>query len=167
MKYRIFGSSNIEVSEIGFGGWGIGGNYGNSIAYGPTKDEESIEALNTSYEKGINFFDTSPLYGFGHSEKLIGKVFKNKRKNLIYATKVGYTNFKGQQNFSAKFIETSLNDSLRRLKTDYVDLFQMHDLSFQQLENSDDIIETLLLLKKKENVDILAFLTKHKMMQKE
>ena len=160
MKYRTFGSSDIKVSEIGFGGWGIGGNFGNSIAYGPTNDEESIDALNTSYERGINFFDTSPLYGFGHSEKLIGKVFKNKRKNLIYATKVGYVNYNGEQDFSPEFIEQSLNDSLKRLKTDYVDLLQMHDVSLQHLDNSDDVIETLLLLKKKGKCRYFGFSNK-------
>ena len=149
MKYRTFGSSDIQISEIGFGGWGIGGNHGKSIAYGPTDDKESIEALNTSYEKGINFFDTSPLYGFGHSEKLIGKVFKNKRKNLIYGTKVGYINYNGDQNFSSEFIEQSLNNSLLRLETDYVDLLQMHDVPLESLENSDEVIETLISLKKK------------------
>lgn len=149
MKYRIFGSSNLSVSEVGFGAWGIGGNHGNSKAYGPTNDEESIEALNVACEQGINFFDTSPLYGFGHSEKLIGKVFENKRKNLIYATKVGYLNYKGEQDFSSKFIVKSLDESLKRLKTDYVDILQMHDIPIQTIENSDDLLETLHLLKKK------------------
>jgi len=149
MKYRIFGSANLKVSEIGFGGWGIGGNHGKSIAYGPTDDNESIDALNTAYERGINFFDTSPLYGFGHSEKLIGEVFKNKRQNLIYATKVGYINYNGDQNFSPQFIEQSLNQSLKRLKTDYVDILQMHDVPLKTLQESNGLYEIMLLLKKK------------------
>ena len=149
MKYRSFGSTNLKVSEIGFGGWGIGGNKGNSSAYGPTNDDDSVEALNEACERGINFYDTSPLYGLGHSEQLIGKSFKDKRKKLIYATKVGYTNYRGDQDFSAEFIENSLNQSLKRLKTDYVDILQMHDIPLSIIKDSNDLIETLNLLKKK------------------
>ncbi len=148
MNYRAFGSTDIKVSEIGFGCWGIGGNTKNAIAYGPTNDEDSIEALNTSFERGVNFFDTSPLYGFGHSEELLGKVFSNKREQVIYATKVGYTDFSGKQNFSPDYIEKSLNDSLRRLKTDYVDIIQMHDLPLHELETNFNIVEKLDFLKK-------------------
>ena len=67
MKYRAFGNTGLKVSEIGFGAWGIGGNINSSKAYGPTNDKNSIVALEQAYDSGINFFDTSPLYGNGHS----------------------------------------------------------------------------------------------------
>ena len=131
MKYRNFGSTGLKVSEIGFGGWGIGGNNNNAKAYGPTNNQESILALKTAFDKGINFFDTSPLYGFGQSEILIGQTFKSNRDKVIIVTKVGYTDYLGNQNFSTKYIKKSLEDSLKRLETDYVDIFQLHDLPIE------------------------------------
>ena len=63
MNYRSFGATGLKVSEIGFGAWGIGGNLNNSKAYGPTSDINSKKALETAFNLGVNFFDTSPLYG--------------------------------------------------------------------------------------------------------
>ena len=160
MKYRIFGSTLLNVSEIGFGGWGIGGNNANSKAYGPTDDNESIESLNLSFEKGINFFDTSPLYGFGHSENLIGKTFEKKRKDVIIASKVGYVNFQGGQNFSSEYIEQSVDKSLKRLRSDYLDILQLHDVSFENLENNSDILESIYLIKKKGKCRFFGFSSK-------
>jgi len=82
MKYRPLGNTGIEVSEIGFGAWGIGGD-----AYGPTDDNESKLTLEAAYANGINFYDTADIYGDGHSEELIGKVFEKVRHEIVIATK--------------------------------------------------------------------------------
>ncbi len=83
MKYRKFGKTGWEISEIGFGAWAIGGN-----AWGIQKDRDSIQALHKALDLGINFIDTAQVYGNGHSEYLIGKVLKErKRKNRKWCNK--------------------------------------------------------------------------------
>ncbi len=160
MKYRNFGSTGLKVSEIGFGGWGIGGNNNNAKAYGPTNNQESILALKTAFDRGVNFFDTSPLYGFGQSEILIGQTFKSNRDKVIIVTKVGYTDYLGNQNFSLKYIKKSLEDSLKRLETDYVDIFQLHDLPIEFINNSSEVSDILLDLKKEGKIRFLGISTK-------
>ena len=84
VKYRDFGKTGLKVSEVGFGGWAIGGNeHGNS--YGPTDDKVSIDAIHKAIDLGCNFFDTADVYGWGHSEELLGKAVKGKRDHLIIA----------------------------------------------------------------------------------
>ena len=88
MNRRVLGRTGLQVSEIGFGGWAIGGNaYGNS--YGPTDDAESKRAVRRAYELGCNFFDTADVYGHGHSEDVIGEALHDVRDKVIIATKVG------------------------------------------------------------------------------
>src|SRR5882724_11017079 len=86
MKYRKFGSTGFQVSEIGFGAWAIGGNaHGNS--YGPTYDDESLRSIKTALDLGCTFFDTADVYGHGHSEELLGQALKGLRDKVIVATK--------------------------------------------------------------------------------
>ena len=127
MKYRTLGSTNLSISEIGFGAWGIGGAVAGNNSYGATSDECSLNALLAAKERGINFFDTSNIYGNGHSETLIGAAFKDCRQSVIISTKCGYDSFSEKMDFTQSNIETSLNNSLQRLQTDYVDLLQLHD----------------------------------------
>src|SRR2546426_415688 len=88
MRYRILGKTSLKVSEVGFGGWQIGGNaYGNS--YGPTEDKQSLAAIGRALELGCNFFDTADVYGHGHSEELLGRALREHRSEVIIATKVG------------------------------------------------------------------------------
>ena len=136
MKYKPFGNTGIEVSEIGFGAWGIGGTPSDTRAYGPTDDKLSRSALHRAFEKGVTFYDTSPLYGYGHSEKLIGDTFKKLRHEIVISSKVGFVNFKGEQNFSPEYIRNSLESSLRRLKTKYIDIFQLHDPNISLLQEN-------------------------------
>ena len=88
MNYRKLGNTGLEVSEIGFGAWGIGSDKG-APAYGPTDDQESKAALRKAYDLGVNFYDTSDFYGSGHSERLIGESLKDVRSSVVIATKVG------------------------------------------------------------------------------
>lgn len=148
MEYKHLAGTDIKVSRIGFGTWGIGGNPENSLSYGKTDDKESIRALEYALDNGINFFDTSPLYGFGHSEELLGTAFTSKRDKVVFATKVGYKNFNGQIDYSKKYIIESVEDSLRRLKTSYIDIFQLHDVPVSETFMNDELITTLNNLKK-------------------
>ncbi len=122
MKYRALGRTNYKVSEVSFGAWAIGAAWGN------VDDEESIAALHTAVDSGVNFFDTADVYGDGHSEKLLAKLKKDRAgEEIIIATKAGrrlpeqtaagYT----RENLTS-FIERSLTN----LETDCLDLVQLH-----------------------------------------
>ena len=127
MEYRILGESDLKVSVIGFGSWGIGGypfwkNEG---------EEESIKAIKKAFDLGINFFDTAPVYGFGISEELIGNALKDVREKVIIATKCGLRWDKEElgsiaKNATRKSIMEEVDLSLKRLQTDYIDLYQVH-----------------------------------------
>lgn len=148
MNYRELGKTGISVSELGFGTWGIGGSANGAIGYGPADDEESKAALRKAYELGVNFYDTSDLYGYGHSEELIGETFKNLRRDIIIASKVGFLDFDGLQDFSLKHIKEAIEGSLKRLQTDYIDVYQLHSPSIDALENDPAILDTLQALKR-------------------
>jgi aryl-alcohol dehydrogenase-like predicted oxidoreductase len=146
MKYRELGKTGLIVSEIGFGTWGIGGN-----AYGQVDDNEAKKALQTAFESGINFYDTADLYGDGHSEVLMGEVFAGKRDQIIITTKGGtlpHTTFDMPQDFSSQHIKEALTGSLKRLRTDYVDLYLLHSPKIEDIERNADILHTLETAKK-------------------
>ncbi len=134
MRYRPLGRTGFRVSEIGFGGWGIGGNrHGNS--YGETDDAIAIAALNRAYELGCNFFDTADVYGHGHSERLIGQTLKGwKRDEVLIATCGGQDFSKealaksggAKPNFSGEYLRKAVEASLKRLDVEAIDLYQLH-----------------------------------------
>ena len=147
MKYRPLGDTGLEVSEIGFGAWGIGGVEKGPAAYGPTNDQESRAALRRAYELGVTFYDTADFYGDGHSESLIGETLVDVRDSVIIATKAGFSDGHGTQDFSPDYIRRSLEGSLKRLRTDYVDLFQLHSPPIARLQEDDRLIRLLDSLK--------------------
>lgn len=141
MKYRKLGDTGFEVSEIGFGAWGIGGN-----SYGPIDDDVSKEALHLAFDLGVTFYDTSDLYGSGHSEELIGEALKDVREEIFIATKVGtlpHFGFHMPQDFSPKHVRKAIEASLKRLQTDYIDLYQLHSPPIDLLSRDNSIIQTL------------------------
>lgn len=156
MNYRKLGNTGLVISEIGFGAWGIGGVIKDARAYGPTDDNVSLLALRKAFDVGITFYDTAALYGYGHSEELIGVALKDIRKRVIISSKVGYVNFKGEQNFSPQHIRNSLESSLRRLKTDYIDIYQLHDPPIELLKQDDSIVTTLGLLQQEGKIRIIG-----------
>ena len=143
MKYRNLGKTGIEISEVGFGAWGIGGATKGATSYGDTDDEISRDALRAAYDAGITFFDTSDLYGYGRSEKLIGETLKHVRKNIVIASKVGLLDADGPQDFSADHLTESLEKSLARLQTDYLDLYQLHCPSIGLIEKNGETLAAL------------------------
>jgi aryl-alcohol dehydrogenase-like predicted oxidoreductase len=148
MKYRSLGNTNIKISEVGFGAWGIGGITPGASSYGPTDDDISCRALSCALDNGITFYDTSNAYGDGHSEHLIGKTFKKVREQVVIATKVGLIKYGLPLDFSTQKIVTSLSQSLERLKTDYVDLLQLHNPPPEVIKNGGEILECMNRLKK-------------------
>jgi aryl-alcohol dehydrogenase-like predicted oxidoreductase len=113
----------VSTSTIILGTWAIGGNH-----WGPSDDAGAIRAIETAINNGIHTIDTAPVYGDGHAEELVGKAIQGKREKVFLASKCGldiYTN-KYQRNLSSPYIEHDLTQSLRRLKTEYIDLYQCH-----------------------------------------
>jgi aryl-alcohol dehydrogenase-like predicted oxidoreductase len=140
---RQLGATGIAVSDIGFGTWAIGGNANGMIAYGPADDHESLRALAAARDLGCTFFDTSNLYGWGHAETLLGQAFAGCRHDVVLATKAGYATPDGQQDFSPCSIRASVEGSLTRLQTDYVDLLQLHNPPPEDLAGNDGLFEEL------------------------
>lgn len=141
MKYRKLGDTGISVSEIGFGTWGIGGN-----AYGEVDDNESKKVLHVAFESGITFYDTSDLYGNGHSEELLGKVFSLRRDKIVITTKGGmlpHTTFEMPQDFSPRHVKNAIEGSLRRLRSDYIDLYLLHSPRIEDIQLNEDLVHTL------------------------
>lgn len=147
MRYRKLSKTGIEVSEIGFGAWGIGGVTNGATSYGRTDDERSRAALWKAFESGITFYDTSDLYGYGHSEQLIGEVFQGYRDRVVIASKVGFLEHNGPQDFSEAHVRKSIEGSLKRLRSEYIDIYQLHSPSLAQID-SDRVVETMLSLKR-------------------
>jgi hypothetical protein len=138
ISMRTLGRSGIEVSPMGLGCWAIGGPFRSGetpLGWGEVDDEESIRAIRAALELGLNFFDTANVYGAGHSERVLSRALSGMRGRVVIATK-----------FNSLFDETSkqvtgsdstpygirkaCEDSLRRLNTDYIDLYQFHDNGF-------------------------------------
>jgi L-galactose dehydrogenase len=117
------GSTELSVSEIGFGAAPLGGEYG-------TNDDRELEgAVRFAIDNGINFFDTAAYYGRGLSETRLGKALGNRRQDVIVATECARYDVDGFD-FSAAGVRRSVEDSLRRLQTDYLDILHIHDVEF-------------------------------------
>jgi aryl-alcohol dehydrogenase-like predicted oxidoreductase len=149
MQYRKFGNTDLLVSEIGFGAWAIGGNVmigSVAIGWGDADDNESKKAIHRSLDLGINFFDTADIYGLGHSEKLLGGLL-GKRKDVIIASKVGNVarNEKFTTDYSKQHIIAACEASLKRLKREVIDHYQLHSARVQQLEQQE-CMEAMQLL---------------------
>jgi len=152
MLYRKFGHTDLLISEVGFGAWGIGGPaiVGETpIGWGNVDDNTSIEALKKAYELGINFYDTADFYGFGRSEELIGRVFGNSDK-VVIASKVGHRVSEDEKiylDYSKQYLLEACEASLKRLKRDYIDFYQLHAARMKHLE-AGECIEAMEQLKK-------------------
>lgn len=138
MHYRRLGRTELQVSEVGFGAWAIGGNkHGHS--YGPTDNTESLKAIARALELGCTFFDTADIYGHGLSEKLLGQALQKQRQTCIVATKVGNDFYHGpvRKNFDPDYIRLAVDKSLERLRTDYIDLYQLHNPPLMMLQRRE------------------------------
>ena len=133
----------MEVTEIGLGTWSLGG------AYGHVEPDEAREVIRRAFELGINFFDTADIYGRGKSETFIGEVLSDVRDKVIIATKVGWDFYHGEKvkhNFDPDYIKFAIEQSLKRLRTDYVDIYQLHNPEIEVLKD-DRVIDVLESLK--------------------
>jgi aryl-alcohol dehydrogenase-like predicted oxidoreductase len=146
---RTLGRSGIEVSAMGLGCWAIGGPYtndqGNPCGWSKVDDEESIRAIRRGLELGINLLDTAACYGCGHSEEVVGRAVKGQRDQVVIATKFWHQ-FDPQSRqtrgtyASVDDMPQACEDSLRRLQTDYIDLYQFHQGNYPP-EQADEVRE--------------------------
>ncbi|HEY7352900.1 MAG TPA: aldo/keto reductase [Terriglobales bacterium] len=121
MKYRPLGRTGWKVSEVSFGAWAIGG------FWGQVSDEDAMKTLNKAVDSGVNFIDTADVYGNGRSERLIARLKKQRKEEIIVATKAGRRLAKQTvEGYSRENLTSWINDSLRNLEMDSLDLLQLH-----------------------------------------
>ncbi len=128
METRQFGNSDMHITPIGFGAWAIGGG-GWEYAWGPQDDQESIEAIHAALDKGMNWIDTAAVYGLGHSEEVVARALKGMAQKPYVFTKCALrwdADGKVFANLKRDSLRQELEDSLRRLQTDTIDLYQIH-----------------------------------------
>ena len=151
MYTRLLGRSGVEVSALGLGTWAIGGPFWNEhgapVGWGHVEDAESIRAIHRGLDLGVTFWDTANVYGTGHSEKLLGLALAGRRDKVVIATKFGRIFGEGSAHITGSdarpaAIRRSCEDSLRRLNTDTIDLYQFH-LADCEPEQAVDVRETL------------------------
>src|SRR5258706_7939314 len=125
LEYIHIKGTTLRSSRIALGTWAVGG-----WMWGGTDEKESIRTIHTAFDQGINLIDTAPIYGYGRSEEIVGEALRQggRRDSVILATKVGLdlTNGKVERNSTRQRILHEFEDSLRRLQTDYIDIYQVH-----------------------------------------
>jgi aryl-alcohol dehydrogenase-like predicted oxidoreductase len=156
MLTRTLGKSGIEVSALGFGCWAIGGPWqwsnGSSMGWGQVDDDESIRAIHIALDMGVNFFDTAANYGAGHSEGVLGKALNEHRDKVVIATKFGHLVDEDSRmvdddnSLILGNVRRDCENSLRRLNTDYIDVYQLHagDYDIQDAPALRDELERLV-----------------------
>ena len=147
MKYRPLPRTELSLSEVGFGVWTVATTW-----WGKIPEEQRAALLENALESGINFFDTADTYGEGYGEEILAKVLGHRRHEMVIATKFGYDFYdtvtprighqERTQKFDPDFVRFACEQSLRRLNSDYIDLYQVHNPRIDVLE-SDDLFETL------------------------
>jgi aryl-alcohol dehydrogenase-like predicted oxidoreductase len=121
MNYRPLGRTGWKVSEISFGAWAIGS------AWGHVDDKDSLAALNQAIDSGVNFIDTADVYGMGRSERLVAQLKRDRKEEIVVATKAGRRlNPHTAEGYNRKNLTAFVEDSLRNLSTDCIDLLQLH-----------------------------------------
>jgi aryl-alcohol dehydrogenase-like predicted oxidoreductase len=148
--YRPLGRSGIKVSALGMGCWAIGGPFWSGEephGWGEVDDAESIRAIHCALDHGVTFFDTANVYGAGHSERILGQALSGRHADVIIATKFNSlfneeTRQVTGQCAEPKSIRAACEDSLRRLNTDVIDLYQFHDNGFPA-DKAEPVRETL------------------------
>ena len=166
MFTRKLGRSGIKVSPLGLGCWAIGGLLwidDKAVGWAGSDDKVSLESIKRAVDLGINFFDTSDAYGTGHSENLLGKALKGIREKMIISTKFGYTYDEKTrkltgENATPDYIRQACESSLKRLNTDYIDLYFFH-LAEYPVEDSEIVRDTLEELVKEGKVRFYGWST--------
>jgi aryl-alcohol dehydrogenase-like predicted oxidoreductase len=151
MKYRTYPNTNVTVSEVGFGLWTTATGW-----WGEKSDDEAVAMLREAFDLGITLYDAADTYGNGRSEEQLAKAFGATRERVVYATKFGYDFYSPQtvekrrgqselpHDFSPAFVRKALEESLRRLRTDHIDIYQIHNARMAQIDDDSlwDLLES-------------------------
>ena len=146
MKYRQLPRTDLELSEVGFGAWTVATDW-----WGHIEEPDAVKLLETAFDLGVNLFDTADTYGKGYGEEILAKALAHERHNMVIATKFGYDFYDSierighqerTQRFEPDFIRFACEQSLQRLKTDYIDIYQLHNPRIDALEK-DEVFEVL------------------------
>jgi aryl-alcohol dehydrogenase-like predicted oxidoreductase len=152
---RTLGRSGLKVSALGLGCWAIGGPWfwlDGQGGWGDIDDNESIRAIHSALDHGINFFDTAANYGTGHSERILARALEGKRDQAIIATKFGFVVDEAEKRVTLRnddhllHVRAECEASLRRLNTDVIDLYQLHvwDYAIEKVPAMVDLLESLV-----------------------
>src|ERR1700729_4222250 len=138
MKYRTYPRSDVTVSEVGFGLWTTATGW-----WGEKTDDEAVRLLHEAADLGITLFDAADTYGNGRSEEQLAKAFTDRRESVVYSTKFGYDFYthggerSGQSelphDISPRFVRFALEQSLRRLQTDVIDIYALHNAHMEHI----------------------------------
>lgn len=130
MRYKHFKNAGADISALTVGTWGIAGANSAGVSWGDVDTKESIAAVRRMVENGVNMVDTAPIYGEGHSEEVVGQALKGIRDKVFLTTKFGsyISHFTGTSVRDCKYntVEREIDESLKRLQTDYIDFYVMH-----------------------------------------
>lgn len=165
MQTRNIGTSDLETGILAFGAWAIGGG----SWWGENDDELSIKTIHSAIDKGLNWIDTAPVYGFGHSEEVVGRALQGRRSQVIVSTKCGLQwrtpdgsdhfardGHDVYRNLSAQSIRQDLEDSLRRLQTDYIDIYYTHWQAGKDGASIEETMAELLKMKQEGKIRIIG-----------
>jgi aryl-alcohol dehydrogenase-like predicted oxidoreductase len=150
MKYRKLANTDVTLSEVGFGVWTVSAGW-----WGEFTDDQAADLLRRALDLGITFFDTGDTYGNGRGETVLAKAFKGRRQDVVIGTKFGYdfytdTERRGQRerphNWTPEFVRFALEQSLKRLETEYIDLWMLHNPRMDAIQ-ADDLFALLEQLK--------------------
>ena len=151
MEYREFGKTGLKLSVMGFGAATLGS------VFRKIDESEGKRAVTAAIDRGINFFDTAPFYGVTRSETVLGEALQGRRHEIILSTKLGRYDF-ADFDFSAERVRTSIEESLRRLQTSYVDLLIAHDVEFGDLRQVvEETIPAMQKLKEQGKCRFIGF----------
>ena len=146
MRYRTLGDTELELSEVGFGLWTLA-----SGGWPVVSEAEAVNLLVRAFDLGVTFFDTADTYGDGYGERVLARALGRQRHDVVIATKAGYDMYTTvltpdppprELNFGPRYVRYACEQSLRRLNTDYIDLYQLHDPTMYALED-DELFDTL------------------------
>jgi len=142
MRYRTYPNSSVTVSEVGFGLWTTATDW-----WGKKSEDEATALLHEAFDLGVTLFDAADVYGHGRSEEQLATAVGGRRDRVVYATKFGYDFYnnpdkkRGErelpQDISSGFVRCALEQSLKRLKTDCIDIYQLHNARLSQIENDE------------------------------
>ncbi|RNJ27182.1 aldo/keto reductase [Halosegnis longus] len=157
MQHRELGDSGIDVSEVGFGAWVIGTDW-----WGDRDESDALEMVEYALDAGINYFDTSDVYGHGRSEELLGEVLDERGDEMVVATKVGYDFYNNPQaghgelpkEYDAEYLREAVEKSLDRLGTDHVEYLQLHNPDVAEMDT--EVLELLDELREEDVADAIG-----------